>query len=239
MIYHLKSNISLVLCSDFNFNKFNIFQIISLHCVMLLTIYFSIMKYLFLMILSFYSIFSFCQRTEGMKVETGKCYAKCLMNDQFEQKETKILEYTGKDFSNPFIIQRTVVLIDQYQKFTKENDEWISENIPAVSEKIYFVKDTNQVKDFKIRNILRKKLIKSGGFTEWKEVVCEADLTTDLITRMSKAIFEAGYPIKIGGNVDKAFKDALKHYQEKKNLALGYFDIETLNSLGVKLKNDN
>jgi len=85
--------------------------------------------------------------------------------------------------------------------------------------------------------ITKRKLIKAGGFSEWREIVCDADVTTDLVRRVQKALMDRGYDIGPAGTdnvMGTATKNALIKYQKEKGLPIGSLDFETLKSLGVK-----
>ncbi len=76
--------------------------------------------------------------------------------------------------------------------------------------------------------ITKKKLLKAGGFSEWKEVVCDADVTTDLIRRVQKALKDRGYDIGPAGtdNIMGAdTKAALIKYQKENSLPIGSLEL--------------
>ncbi len=85
-------------------------------------------------------------------------------------------------------------------------------------------------------NITKRVLVKAGGFTEWKEVVCESDITPDLYRKVQEALVAKGYNIGTAG-IDGAFgaasKAALVKFQRDNGLPVGQMDIETLKALGI------
>jgi hypothetical protein len=87
------------------------------------------------------------------------------------------------------------------------------------------------------KTITKTRLVKAGGFTEFKEVVCESELTTELIRSVQLALIAKGYSVGPRG-ADNIFgndtKTALRKYQADNNLPQGSLDYETLKSLGVK-----
>jgi hypothetical protein len=87
------------------------------------------------------------------------------------------------------------------------------------------------------RTITKRQLVKEGGFTEWREIVCEADITTDLIRRVQEALIERGYSVGTAGadnQMGPGTKAALRKFQEENGLPMGQLDIETLKALGIK-----
>lgn len=87
-------------------------------------------------------------------------------------------------------------------------------------------------------NLQKTTITDKGGFAEeWKEVVCDADVTPKLIAQVQKALIDKGYNVGAAG-VDNVFgsdtKAALKKFQQDKGLPVGNLDFETLKALGIK-----
>ncbi len=86
------------------------------------------------------------------------------------------------------------------------------------------------------QTITKRRLVRPGGFTEWREVVCGNKITTSLITQVQRALIERGYDVGPHG-VDNVFgtdtKEALVKYQKEKGLPIGQLDKETLKSLNI------
>lgn len=79
-----------------------------------------------------------------------------------------------------------------------------------------------------------RKLVKKGGFSEWREVLCPKDVSVAKIRQIQAALREKGYN---PGPIDNIFgsqtKAALIKYQKANGLPVGSLDTETLKSLGV------
>ena len=87
------------------------------------------------------------------------------------------------------------------------------------------------------KSVSRRQLVKKGGFSEWREVVCDADITSDLVRRVQSALMSRGFDVGTAGadNVmGAATKAALVKFQKENNLPVGQLDLETLKVLGVK-----
>jgi outer membrane protein OmpA-like peptidoglycan-associated protein len=87
------------------------------------------------------------------------------------------------------------------------------------------------------KTITRRQLVKAGGFTEWKEVVCQADVTPDLYRRIQQALIDRGYDVGAAGadgKIGTATKEALVKFQKDNGLPVGSLDVETLRALGVQ-----
>lgn len=85
------------------------------------------------------------------------------------------------------------------------------------------------------KTITKRQLVKAGGFSEWREVVCSSDITTDLVKAVQKALAAKGYDPGPADNVMGAkTKSALIQYQKDNGLPVGQLDFETLRSLGIQ-----
>lgn len=82
---------------------------------------------------------------------------------------------------------------------------------------------------------IHKELVRKGGYSEWKEILCADKLTASKIIAIQKALKANGYD---PGALDDVFgeqtKAALVKYQKDKNLPQGNLNLETLKSLGVE-----
>lgn len=87
------------------------------------------------------------------------------------------------------------------------------------------------------KTVSKRVLVSKGGFTEWREVVCEADITPDLYKRIQQALLDRGYNIgsaKPDGVIGPGTKSALVEFQKDNGLPVGNLDFETLRALGVQ-----
>jgi len=83
--------------------------------------------------------------------------------------------------------------------------------------------------------VMKKVLVAKGGYQEWREVLCEQDITSDKIKNIQLALIREGYDPGPADNVMGAkTKDALMKFQADKGLPSGNLNMETLNALGVK-----
>jgi len=83
--------------------------------------------------------------------------------------------------------------------------------------------------------VSKKRLVKKGGFTEWREVLCNDRVTGYTIRQIQAALRERGYdPGPIDNVLGAQTKAALTKFQKDNNLPVGQLDIETLRALGVQ-----
>jgi peptidoglycan hydrolase-like protein with peptidoglycan-binding domain len=77
-------------------------------------------------------------------------------------------------------------------------------------------------------------LVKPGGFTEWREVLCGEKVTGYTVRQIQAALTKAGYEPGPSDNIMGArTKAALTKFQKDKGLPVGNLDFETLKALGV------
>jgi len=82
--------------------------------------------------------------------------------------------------------------------------------------------------------VTTKKLVKTGGFTDWVEVLCEAKITTSKIIAVQQALKSRGYDPGPTDNVlGPLTRKALIQFQKDNNLPAGNLNMETLRALGI------
>jgi hypothetical protein len=82
--------------------------------------------------------------------------------------------------------------------------------------------------------VTKRRLLKPGGFTEWREVLCGEKVTGYTIRQIQEALIKAGYDPGPTDNVmGTRTKAALTKFQKEKGLPVGNLDFETLKALGV------
>ncbi len=81
--------------------------------------------------------------------------------------------------------------------------------------------------------ITTKKLVRTGGFTDWVEVLCNAKVTASKVAEIQQALNARGYNVAITNAMDTATSNALKSFQNENGLPAGNLNIETLKALGV------
>lgn len=82
--------------------------------------------------------------------------------------------------------------------------------------------------------VTKRLLVKKGGFTEWREVLCSESVTPNIILQIQRALQERGYDAgAIDGVLGSLTKTALIQYQNDKGLPIGQMDMRTLQQLGV------
>jgi peptidoglycan hydrolase-like protein with peptidoglycan-binding domain len=76
----------------------------------------------------------------------------------------------------------------------------------------------------------------SEGRMAWRQILCETNVSSGLITKVQMSLQRAGYnPGPIDGILGSRTRAAMKAYQQNKGLAEGELTYETIKSLGIKL----
>jgi hypothetical protein len=87
------------------------------------------------------------------------------------------------------------------------------------------------------QTVTKTVLKTKGGYSEWKEIVCDNKVNTDVVSQIQTALKKKGYdigPKGVDGVLGTDTKAALVKYQKDNNLPVGNLNIETMKSLGVK-----
>jgi len=211
------------------------------------------MKTTLVTIFCFFTLIIFAQSPGDLPPsKPGACYAKCLVGDEYQTSEIELRVYKGDPYDT--LIKREmkeVVLKAKRKGWEKRvadrnclspdpNDclVWCLVDIPE--EKTYRMVVLGDAPDstFIIEKFSKKELLKKGGFTEWKEVLCQGKINQNLVRSVQTNLFEAGfleekYLKKKKAKFNTATKSALKEYQRQNSLPLGNLDFETLAHLGI------
>ena len=114
------------------------------------------------------------------------------------------------------------------------------EIIPAVTQVVprqRIVKPSETVKTeipVTYKTIMKKVLVKKGGTYEWKEILCEKDVTESRINQIQEALIREGYdPGPVDNQMGEATKQCIIKFQKDKGLPVGNLNMETLKALGV------
>lgn len=81
-----------------------------------------------------------------------------------------------------------------------------------------------------------KREMVTDGRIEWRPVLCQTNMSADVVRRIQTALKQAGHnPGPIDGVIGHETMAAVKSYQRAKGLASGGITMKTLDSLGVKI----
>lgn len=86
------------------------------------------------------------------------------------------------------------------------------------------------------QTVTRTRRTRDIGATEWREVLCSADITVERTRAIQSALRERGYdPGPIDNRFGSLTRAALLKFQKDNNLPQGSLDLETLSALGVSV----
>ena len=84
--------------------------------------------------------------------------------------------------------------------------------------------------------VTKRRLVKAGGFSDWREVVCGEKLTGYSIQQIQEALKSRGYdPGPLNNTMTDRTKKALLQFQKDQDLPQGGLDFETLKALGINI----
>ncbi len=114
-------------------------------------------------------------------------------------------------------------------------------NVPASYETVKIGKLISPPKEelvqvpAKYETITRTEMISEGGI-EWRKVLCETNMTADMIKKIQTSLKDQGHdPGPIDGIMGKLTNGAINAFQKEKGLATGALTYRTIESLGVEI----
>ena len=185
--------------------------------------------------------------------EPGKCYAKALISDVYQEDYINYIVYTGvlEQEENEVEIQDvTVILKPATTKWEKRMADrnclsadpddclvWCLVEIPAETMKYTTLIDTSLSKNFEVKQYRNIELVQEGGFTKWQEVLCKDQITPDVVKQIQNQLSNLGYyPGPSDNVVGKMTKAALVEFQRDNNLPVGQIDMKSMDMLGVSFE---
>ena len=80
---------------------------------------------------------------------------------------------------------------------------------------------------------ISKQVKVSEQSVKWMPVLCKSSMTIETISKIQKALTDAGFKTPVTGSLDTATKASVKAYQTKNGLTVSGLSIDTLKRLGV------
>lgn len=177
----------------------------------------------------------------------GKCYEKVKEEDIYESVTKEYLIYTGnlenapKDVIKMVLetkpattkwVKKVVSGEECLSKNPKDCTVWCITDVPAEKEEVMVLKDASQSSQFERKVITTNTLIKKGG-SEFIEVVCEKNITKNIVTQVQQALKSKGFNAGNGGNANTQFYEGLIEFQNANDLPTGKLNIQTMQLLGI------
>lgn len=182
-----------------------------------------------------------------IEADPDKCYAKCWIPDKIETKYEEVVYYTGdekKENVSLHIIEHEISPAST--KWVKKKADrncisadpndclvWCLVEVPAQVEKHKILIDTTESKNFEIRQ-LEYKAVEKRGYLEWRTVLCEQEVSENIVHQIQDKLRAADYYNKNNSSsLNKSILKALKSFQKDNGLPVGHLDQETLQHLGL------
>lgn len=138
----------------------------------------------------------------------------------------------------------TVRSTDEYITVTKQvltvppsfREEFIPAEYKAATAKVVKKQASSRTETIppEYISVTKRKLVKAGGFSAWREILCGENVTGYKISEIQTALKKAGYYTGTADNkMGPGTKAALTKFQKDKGLPIGNIDFETLKALGV------
>ncbi len=182
---------------------------------------------------------------------------KTLMPAVYETVEKKVLESkasfmwvnadTGADTpwkstGNQICLAEETAATQDVTKVVLDTPESVTEEvIPAIFEVIQVQKLVSEAKEertpieaeYKMVD-KRKKL--ADTHVGWKRILCQTNMTKDVIAQIQSALNEKGYSVgKADGLLGRGTRRAIEKFQKDSNLSTGGITYETLGALNIEL----
>jgi len=176
-----------------------------------------------------------------MSANPNDCFVAC-----FEEIPEQYTTYTSSVIKTP-ASTKTVDVPAKYKTITKRVIKTPATtktvDVPAeyktISKKVVKTPATTTSvdSDAEYKTVTKRALVKAGEYSDWREVLCSGDVTSDVNRQIQLALMNKGYDIGPAG-ADNVLggqsRAALMQYQRDNNLPVGNLNTETLDHMGVK-----
>jgi len=180
-----------------------------------------------------------------MPSKAGACYAKCLIPDKYEtHSDTLGIFSEAEEIPQSLMVHQEVaptstrwVKKKAYNNCLSADPEdclvWCLQETQAQYAVPVISIDSTTTALQQVVTLEKRELIEAGGYTEWKEIICQNKVNAKLVNTLRNGLLVKGYEPGLGELDDKQFRDALTKFQKDNHLPLGQLDLESLQALGV------
>lgn len=188
-----------------------------------------------------FSFLAFCSFVSAQTEisDSDKCYAKCLVPDAYETITDLYPVFTGDaSIEEVDLYEKTFEIHPAGTKWEMIDNTWALIEYPAQYKTLSVMRDTTQSVNYEWKGIESRELIERGGTIEWIEVICESDLTEELIYNVQMALLEQGYFVGESGAdgiLNSETKSVLRRFQRNNELPGCELDFETLEALNIRI----
>lgn len=198
-----------------------------------------------------FALFSMAQAPGDLppNAEPGKCFAKCLIGDDFRISTFEVAVYSGTP-EDKTVKRKTkkIILAEGKTEWVKKKSDrkclsgdpndclvWCLVETPEVSVEREVVLDLSKTDAYVMETFEKKELKKKGGFTEWKEIICANKVNSNLIRQIQNALLSEGFLEELPrkAKFKSKTKQALQSFQRENDLPIGNLDFETMDALNI------
>ncbi len=176
------------------------------------------------------------------EMKSDKCYGKQLLPIEFEIEKIALPIYIGNGKDDVDLDTISIQLSEEHaiwELMERPDSKTIVDclvEVPAVIEEFVVVKDTSHNAFFVVEYVEIKRIVKKGGFSEWREILCRTGITSEMNGKIKDRLIQLGY---CGGDppceFEIEFKKGLRRFQKENNLGVGQLTEETINALGFMI----
>ncbi len=202
------------------------------------------MKFLNAVLFGLLSVYALAQQGD----DPSLCTATCVMPDMYQTEIVSYYIYVGDQDNAPYTKKQVIELRPERKAWKKVPDPdcpsglaedcyiWKEVQQAAESMEVTIVTDITRQKDYVIQQLSREKLVRPGGYTQVKQVLCDEDITPALMHNVSMRLTDMGYYSGLIYSVfNSKIKAALKQFQQHNGLPMGHLDLETLEALDLRV----
>ncbi len=181
--------------------------------------------------------------------EPGKCYAKCIQPDIVEKSNDTLGVYAIDEEIPSHKLEEVEYRAATTEWVKKKADRncqsadpedcmvWCLVTVPPLYGSPIVSIDSSGAEPMKYLLVPDKvSMIEAGGHTVWAEVLCENDITKNVLQQLHTALERNGYTAGVypnGRMASKDLKKALVSFQKDNNMVWGQMTAESLEALGL------
>ncbi len=203
--------------------------------------------HIFILCIIFSFTFLKAQPEKGMNYESGKCYAKCYTPSRY-QEVNEYNVFTGDAKKENVKLKTFYKIYQDYNSLKvlelknepspiglEPNIYWDTLKLKSNKVEFQYLLDTTQTTNFKKMKIVQTiEREGGGGFLEWREILCDTQVTSSLLEKVINALKAAGFyngPAK--NEITTEVRKSITNYQRANGLPIGALDFETLKKMGI------
>jgi len=139
------------------------------------------------------------------------------------------------------LVDRPAKFAEYTRKVVKTAGRFERKRIPAKTREVEVEALVSQAKsvEFKENAVVKqvdRRVMVSDARIEWQPVLCEVNMSKDIIVSLQKALSKRGYqPGPVDGVMGRGTMGAIRKFQKDNKMANGGLTIEMLDKLGIKL----